>query len=136
MAQASTSPTHELLMQRLELLRALADSLEEAQAGLATTTPERLDQQTARQREICCQLGALAGGVGEEWGIPTDARLADDLQETARRVAELNRFYGALLRRRRRTVDIFCRVLASSGTTYPAPKLVSRPSAKVARLKG
>ncbi len=135
---ASTSPCSlpELLTQRLVLLRALADSLERAQVELMTTTPAKLDQQTARQRELCRQLCALAVGFPETGYVRTHAGLANDLQATARRVAELNRKYAALLRRKRRTVDIFCRVLASSGTTYPAPKLLSRLNLEVIRPKG
>jgi hypothetical protein len=116
MASSLFSTSEPLTQQRLGLLRALAELLEHAQAALPTASPERIDQHTARQRELCWQLRATG-----------PAELADDLQETAMRVAELNRKYAALLRRRRRTVDIFCRVLASSGTTYPAPKALSRP---------
>jgi hypothetical protein len=135
---ASTSPPFldELLTRRLGLLRAVADSLEQAQAALATTTPEKLDRHSARQRELCAQLCALATGLPDGPYTRTYAGLANDLQETARRVADLNRKYAALLRRRRRTVDIFCRVLASSGTTYPAPKVLSRADLEVIRQKG
>ena len=136
MAQASPSSIHELVMQGLGLLRALADSLEQAQAALATTTAQGLDQHTARQRELCRELCALAAGAPDELRIPIPARLADDLQAAARRVAVRNRFYGALLRRRRRTVDIFCRVLANSGTTYPAPKAPCRPQVIGISAKG
>jgi hypothetical protein len=121
-------------MQRLGLLRALADSLEQAQAALATTTPETLDHHTARQRELCRQLCSLTAGSSEL--APPSAGLASDLQLAARRLGDLNRLYGALLRRRRRTVDIFCRVLASSGTTYPAPRTLSRPDWRGRRPKG
>lgn len=104
---------------RLELLRALADSLQPAESLRAMASGERLLQHSARQRELCRELHALverwAGGAGEA------GEGAEDLQEAVRRVRELNRNYAALLRRRRRTVDIFCRVLASAGTTYPAP---------------
>jgi hypothetical protein len=44
------------------------------------------------------------------------------------RVAQLNREYGALLTRARRTVDIFCRVLANSEVTYFPPKRESATS--------
>jgi hypothetical protein len=134
MASPSPFSIDELLSQRLALLRALADSLEQAQAALVTTTPEKLDQQTSRQRELCRLLCALT--IGFPQTQPRDhSGLADDLQETARRVRDLNRKYAVLLRRQRRTVDIFCRVLASSGTTYPAPKLVSRPDLKATKSK-
>jgi hypothetical protein len=126
MAEAFLSP-HERKIQRLELLRQLAGSLDLSQAALATTTPAKLDHHTARQQELCRELRALAHGFPDEAQAQTPSRLADDLQETARRVRDLNRKYAALLRRRQRTVDIFCRVLASSGTTYPAPKPPSHP---------
>jgi hypothetical protein len=136
MTSTSSCSIPELLFQRLALLRALADSLEQAQAELMATTPAKLDQQTARQRELCRQLCALAVGFPDRAYVRTHAGLANDLQETVGRVAELNRKYTALLRRRRRTVDIFCRVLASSGTTYPAPKQLSRLNLEVIRPKG
>ncbi len=126
MAQASPSSIHELLIQRLGLLCALGDSLEQAQAALATATPKELDHHTARQRELCRQLRTLASEFPGEAQIQIPVRMAGDLQAAERRAADLNRLYGALLRRRRRTADIFCRVLASSGTTYPAPKLLCR----------
>jgi hypothetical protein len=140
MAQPSTSSSissiPELLAQRLALLGALADSLEEAQAALTTATPAKLDQHTARQRELCRQLCGLASGVPDGGQAQMHSGLANDLQATARRVADLNRKYAALMRRRRRTVDIFCLVLASSGTTYPAPKPLSRLSVEAIRAKG
>jgi|HubBroStandDraft_6_1064221.scaffolds.fasta_scaffold123360_2 hypothetical protein len=136
MAPTSPLSIHELLIQRLALLRALADSLEQAQSALATTTPAILDFHTARQQGLCRQLQALADGIPDGAPAQTPTRLADDLQETARRVANLNRKYAALLRRRRRTVEIFCRVLVSSGTTYPAPKLVFHEDSKRRRQKG
>ena len=53
-----SSSTHELMSQRLELLRQLADSLEQAQSSLATATPAKLDLHTARQQELCRELRA------------------------------------------------------------------------------
>ena len=133
-----TSPfsIHELLIERLALLRALADSLSQAQVALAQTTPQELNQHTARQQELCRQLRSLATGI--PGGAPSrmHAGLADDLQLVTRRVGDLNHKYAALLRRWRRTVDIFCRVLASSGTTYPAPKQYFRPDVEGTRSKG
>ena len=51
----------------------------------------------------------------------------EELAEVERKVAQLNRRYDALLRRARRTVDIFCRVLANSALTYPPPRPEARP---------
>lgn len=110
-----------LWVERLGLWCALADSLAAAQAALATVTPEELDRHSGRQGELCRQLGGLGARLPDGAREGINAGLAEDLQRAVRRVAELNRFYGAMLRRRRRTGDIFCRLLASSGTTYPAP---------------
>lgn len=134
MTEASPS-IHELISQRLVLLRQLAGSLEPAQAVLATTTTAKLDLHTARQQELCRELRALALRLPDGSRAQTPSRLADDVQVAARQVADLNRKYAALLRRSRRTVDIFCRVLASSGTTYPPPKLPSHPDGEGIRTK-
>lgn len=136
MAQMLPSSSSQLLQRRLALLQELADSLELSPALLATASPEKLDQQTAQQLEMCRQLRALCPGLAGQTQTPIDARLANDLQVIAKRVGDLNRLYAALLRRRRRTVDIFCRVLATSGTTYPAPKLRSGPRQDGSRRKG
>ena len=134
MAGTSSFPVHQLLIRCLGLLRTLADSLEEAESALAATSYERLLQNTARHRELCCEVRVLALACQEETRISSHAGLAEDLHAAARRVGELNRKYSALLRHRRRTVDIFCRVLANSGTTYPAPKaLRSAPEGKRTR---
>jgi len=47
--------------------------------------------------------------------------LAAELLAVETKVLQLNRAYAAWLRRARRTVDIFCRVLAHSAITYPPP---------------
>ncbi|MFZ0284596.1 MAG: hypothetical protein WAL32_05155 [Terriglobales bacterium] len=135
MTEPSLSSVHEPSTQRLALLSALADSLEQSQAALATTTPAKLDQHTARQQELCRQLRRLAIRFPEGTRTLIHPRLADDLQQTVGRVRDLNRKYAALLRRRRRTVDIFCRVLASSGTTYPAPKPLLRRETETGSAK-
>jgi hypothetical protein len=136
MDEAFPSCIPEPQTQRLTLLRALADSLEQAKSALATTTPAKLEFHSARQQELCRQLRSLATGTPAGGQPGTLTRLAEDVQETARRVADLNRKYAALLRRRRRTVDIFCRVLASSGTTYPAPNAVGTGDGLGAKLRG
>jgi hypothetical protein len=130
MAQPSPYFIQELLTQRLGLLRALAESLDHAQAALVAITPEKLNCHTAQQRELCRQLRALSTGFRDESSDAIPAGLANHVQQTARLVADLNRRYAALLRRRRRTVDIFCRVLATSGITYPAPRVLTRPDLK------
>jgi len=108
----------------LDLLAALADSLEQAYLDLMSATPAELDRHTVRQMELCRHLPTPGANASSPQFPPA---LASDLQIHLARVARANRKYAALLRRRRRTVDIFCRVLVSSGTTYPAPKTAASP---------
>jgi len=132
------------LKRRINLMRELARSLECAQAAVLSSDPAQLGAQTKQQQELCeqwrrglCEFpgnGSLSprrthpmansheavdlGPAGE-----AHRALIAELSEVEARVAHLNRAYGALLRRARRTVDIFCRVLASSGPTYSQPTL-------------
>ena len=115
------SPEYHALEQRLGLLRELAGSLESAQAAVLRSDLAEMNLQTARQHELCAALRPAVGGgssvPGERW-----SRLLRESANMEMRVARLNREYGALLRRARRTVDIFCRVLANSETTYVPPQ--------------
>jgi hypothetical protein len=132
--------TNELVERRLVLMRELAGSLERAYAALAQADFGEMDRQTARQERLCKQLGRvtapgqrhsvaigpLAAGPtrSPEGADPASAhwsRLRRELRDFETRVAQLNYAYGALLRRARRTVDIFCRVLMHSGITYVPP---------------
>lgn len=110
---------HEVYKTRVDLLRELADSLERAHAAVEQSDLPQLSSQTARQQELCARLRQLSGlrPLTED---RSDA-LREELTEVAESVARLTRRYAALLRRARRTVDIFCRVLANSALTYPAP---------------
>jgi hypothetical protein len=123
-----------LLERRLRLMRELADSLERAQAAVLESDPGQVSAQTTRQRELCAELRRLASELTPEQVpspvkdtagfMPARARrraLLIELAEVEPQVACLNRAYDALLRRARRTVDIFCRVLANSGATYIPP---------------
>jgi len=92
----------------MELWQELGDSLQQAQAAVLLSDLRQLGCQTARQRELCARLHQTT--VTEGWGEPI------------RKIAEQTRSYAAVLRRARRTVDIFCRVLASSALTYPPPR--------------
>jgi flagellar biosynthesis/type III secretory pathway chaperone len=138
----------ELLERRLALMRDLAGSLERAQSAVVLSDLPGMDGHTARQGEICKALRLLeaealqhpactaisSGSRSRKVGmqLPEDAvsplvrqrwkRLAQDLTQVEIRVRQLNQVYGALLRRARRTVQIFNRVLASSATTYAPPK--------------
>lgn len=118
------SSASELLEQRLALLRSLAVSLEQAQKAILQSDLEDLRRQTARQQEICVGLRRLNAPEGRHPVLPGERRriLEDELRQVEARVAYLNMAYSVLLRRARRTVGIFCRVLASAALTYTPPR--------------
>jgi flagellar FlgN protein len=146
-------PVFDLIERRLALMRALADSLERAQTAVAQSNLVEITGHTARQRELCAavrQLESEARQFVADAAIADETRpqnirtrqsqsgvsplmqqrwnaVAEELSELEIRVGQLNRIYGALLRRARRTVDIFCRVLASSAVTYAAPRAAPAP---------
>ena len=115
------SPAYQHLEKRLSLLRELAGSLECAHAAVLGSDLAELTLQTVHQRELCAALrqaeGVAPSAAGERWN-----RLLQESTQMEKRVAHLNREYSALLARARRTVDIFCRVLANSEGTYLPPK--------------
>jgi hypothetical protein len=139
------SSVNELLARRVGLMRELANCLDRAQVAVLNSDPGQMSAQTTRQRELCEQLRRLASELMPEQVpplapaassnpasqgpdtadlLPAQLRreaLLVELAEVEARVAHLNRIYAALLRRARRTVDIFCRVLANSGVTYIPP---------------
>jgi hypothetical protein len=105
---------------RLRLLRELAGSLECARGAVLRSDLGQLKVETARQRELCAALGQLTGtsfSPGERLH-----QLRQHCRDMEMQVVGLNREYGALLARARRTVDIFCRLLSTGGTTYLPPK--------------
>ena len=134
------SPSNpEIVQQRITILLDLASSLEQAQRAILQSNLEEFRFQTARQNEFCRLLRQPGGEAsvepscpraedGEDFGpfFSSDSRerwntLRAQLREIELRLAQLNYSYGALLRRARRTVDIFCRVLTNSGLTYAPP---------------
>jgi hypothetical protein len=132
----------ELIQQRrIELLRELASSLRLAQGAVLKSEPGQMNAQTRRQHELCDELrrlmngGVVARHMSMESGLPSSSASARvrremvqvELAEAAKQVDGLNRVYGALLRRARRTAEIFCRILVNSGVTYlpPAPPAAS-----------
>jgi|SRR5208337_2556537 len=140
-------PKIEHLQLRLVLLRELADSLAEAQAAVLRSDLGRVQMLTARQREVCGQYLQIAcpgqhvpakpePGSGKVPNHPESAdgrqrwnALTAEIVRMERKTFELNQAYGALLRRARRTVDIFCRALASSSLTYGPPPQSADPFA-------
>lgn len=129
----------EIVQQRISVLLELANSLELAQKAVLQSNLEQFRFQTARQIELCNvlressvksseHLSSLhAGGShSSEQSLKLGSRdpwntLRAQLREVELRVLQLNHSYGALLQRARRTVDIFCRVLANSDLTYDPP---------------
>jgi hypothetical protein len=151
------SSLNELLEWRLALMRELANSLERAQATVLNSDPGQISAQTMRQRELCEELRRLASALTPQQ-VPSPAQAEDcipgsylsvtaelsaararrktllvELADVERRVAHLNRAYGALLQRARRTVDIFCRVLVNSGVTYVPPQAQPAPAMQNSR---
>jgi hypothetical protein len=117
----------EQLEKRLMLMRELAAALEQAQAAVVASDLERIHSQTARQQELCQELTRL--GVPAGTGSPAvqsrwDA-LSGELAKVETEVEYLNRVHASLLRRARRTLEIFSRVLASSAVTYAPPTMAS-----------
>ena len=140
------SSANEFLGRQVALMRELAGSLERAHAAILNSDMAQIVAQTVLQQRLCAEWQQAAGKVSpkpsfqEQMATPAhhaDAatldpfaerhrRLLAELGETGKHVEGLNRNYSALLRRARRTVDIFCRVLANSGVTYLPPALQVR----------
>jgi flagellar biosynthesis/type III secretory pathway chaperone len=142
------SSSVDLLERRLALMRQLANSLEQVQTAVVRSDLGGIDGHTVRQRALCealCQLESEALGrrpcnpitdqnrhltawtkLPEEAVSPQVSQrwktLAQELTQVEAQVGQLNRVYGALLRRAQRTLQIFIRVLASSANTYAPPK--------------
>jgi hypothetical protein len=147
MDQAPTT-SFGLMECRLALMRDLASSLEQAQSALVRSDLPGIDSITTRQQDLCEALRQLesegwrharsiatsAGSPLEKAGmaLPDDAvspslgrpwkTLSEEVTRVEIRVFRLNQVYGALLRRARRTVQIYACALASSANTYPPPK--------------
>jgi hypothetical protein len=124
---------HGIQESRLTLLRELSDALAQGQAALLASDLEGFDRETTRQQDLCLELlhlqslmegRNLAGSRGRaplpSRQTPEDARSLE-LRQAELRLWHQALLYAAVLRRTRRTVAIFCRVLANSGTTYAAP---------------
>jgi len=120
-------------------LEELGDSLERAHAAVVGSDLAEIRRQTARQEKLCGKLRqhrrepAVAPASPVPGGRAGRVVMPEELAAVESRVADLNRRYEALLRRARRTIDIFCRVLANSALTYPPPR--AQNSAPAADLR-
>lgn len=110
----------ELLEHRLILMYELARSLERSHAAVLQSDIEQICAQTFQQQRICSELHRIGRteGAGKVCKHP---QLAAKLRQIENEITRLNLIYAALLRRARRTLDIFCRVLKNSDITYVAP---------------
>ena len=97
---------------RLCLVRELSQSLGQSRTALLTCDLANFESQTVRQTELCCELVRFPAA---------DNISSRELAQAETDLRDQVRLYGALLRRTRRTIEIFCRVLASSGVTYTVP---------------
>jgi len=118
MSQSPFPAMPEQLTLRLALMRSLANSLQVAQTALLESNLAELQSQTIRQQSLCDQLQRL----GPSPPTTNLRALESELAQIEWQVAKLNRTYAALLRRASRTVEIFCRVLDTSGVTYALPQ--------------
>jgi flagellar biosynthesis/type III secretory pathway chaperone len=111
------------LERRLGHMRELASVIEHAQAAVIMRNLGEIERLTARQRTLCDLLRAPEAQTRFH-GCDSlrHSALADQLVAAGKQVRDLNLAQAALLRRARRTVNIFCRVLASSAVTYTPPR--------------
>jgi hypothetical protein len=132
----------ERVERRLALMRELAGTLEQAQAALLASDLQRIEEHTARQRELCDALRLLeapATSPGKDVlheptgpdlpkaSLPPElherwSALSQELAQVQSRVGHLNRVHAALLRRAQRALAIVSRLLASSAVTYTLPQ--------------
>jgi flagellar biosynthesis/type III secretory pathway chaperone len=120
-------------VERLRCLQELASSLGRASDAVLKRDIGRLETETTRQRELSNELRTLYSVISQNEEEPaTDEavesknlanreryrNLTKELRRVEMQVRQLNLQYGALLRRSRRTVDIFCRILTHCGLTY------------------
>lgn len=116
------------LAQRLRLMSELATAVQQANQAICDFEVELLRRYTLRQSELCQfilqprQCSSLDTTVQEPDDVNECRKLLEELARTQDKVRDFNRVQAALIRRGRRTADIFCRVLANSGVTYPPPR--------------
>jgi flagellar biosynthesis/type III secretory pathway chaperone len=126
----SELPDFSAFERRLGQMRELAGVIEQAQVAVVMRDLRGIERLTARQQELCNLLRAREAQTTFGCHSQRQSVSPDELVAAAKQVRDLNRAHAALLRRVRRTVNIFCRVLASSAVTYAPPRrevLMERP---------
>ena len=138
------SSSFALLERRIRVLQQLASSLATAQAAVLHHDLNGIDLENTSQREICealqqweaeavtsgCAIGEAPLGRTLQLDIPPASpalqerwrTLARELAQVETKVRELGRVHAAMLRRARRTIEIFARAFASSAATYSPPE--------------
>jgi hypothetical protein len=110
---------------RIALLYELAAAFEDAQPAMVRCDIQKIQQHAARQHQLCRALlrlhenGPQAPAAGR--AQQDEDLLALELEAMQARVRHLGRVQAALLRRSRRAMQIFARLLASSAVTYAPP---------------
>jgi len=104
--------------QVIELLREMAGSLSQSKAAILSSSLADLEFQTERQRLLCQRWAALRSLAQR---LPVRIQATPDAATAVMETSQRLRIYASLVRRARRTVAIFCRVLATSGVTYSPP---------------
>jgi len=108
------------LPQRLELMRQLAGALRRSNNAICQSDLVQFICNVTCQKHVCSALRhAVAQNTTRE--TMNDAAVIDEVLKIRDELRCLNQVQAALIRRGRRTVDIFCRVLANSGATYLPP---------------
>jgi|SRR5581483_4552852 len=131
--EAADLPPH-----RLSLMRQLADSLQTAQAALASMDLTTFERATADQINLCRELRetemALRQGsqssnaFGQSTERPGLSAAEDrkgsvvaEYRDIEHRLRVLNRTHAALLRRSRHSLQVFANLLESAAVAYAPP---------------
>jgi len=119
-------PVFEQLTIRLSILHDLVDALLKAQSAIALSDLQNMELHIAQQRRLCHALMDL-GTLSPQPSVAPVLRwnkLVLELKETEHYALHLGRVQSALLRRTRRGLDLFSRLLASTALTY-TPSMIA-----------
>jgi hypothetical protein len=122
----------ERLERRLNLLRRLAQSLEDAQEAIVHRDLEKLEQQTSNQAQLCDawqRLECAASPVDAEGDSASQpyVRIEKQTREIEGRVRHLVRVHAALLRGAQDSLAVLANLLLQAEGTYEASNPIDRP---------
>ena len=117
---------------QLHLLHRLEDGLQRIQHALLKPDANEILGLSAEQHEICLALKTIfveakARAGNQDHILPPEVKQAFD------RVLHLNRLNAALLRRSRRSLEIFSCLLTSLAATYIVPRNMAQSAALLLR---